>query len=109
MEETNKIYYSLKETCEITGLPSSTLHFWEKSFPNLSPRKDGHNNRYYTSTDIELIKRIKYIRDELQITRIEAIKKELSNNSKDSDAKQRATEILLRVRKELSDIRSNIR
>ena len=109
MEETDKIYYSLKETCEITGLKSSTLRFWEKNFTGLSPRKDGHNNRYYTREDIELIKRIKYIRDELKITRIEAINKELNNNSKDSDAKQRATDILLRIRNELVEIRSKIR
>ena len=71
-----KIYYSLKETEQETGVPASTLRFWEKQFDELNPRKDGHGNRYYTRENIEVIKRIRYIRDELKITRIEAIRKD---------------------------------
>ena len=98
MEDTEKIYYSLRETELETGVPASTLRFWEKQFAELAPRKDGHGNRYYTREDQELIKRIKYIRDELKITRIEAIRKELKGNNKKSDERQAALDILLRVR-----------
>ena len=103
-----KIYYSLRETELETGVPASTLRFWEKQFDELSPRKDGHGNRYYTREDQEVIKRIKYIRDELKITRIEAIRKELKHNSKRSDERQAALEILLRVKEELCEIRKMI-
>ena len=75
MADTEKIYYSLRETELETGVPASTLRYWEKQFDALSPRKDGHGNRYYTRADQEVIKRIKYIRDDLKITRIEAILK----------------------------------
>ena len=75
-----KIYYSLRETEQETGVPDSTLRNWEKQFAELNPRKDGHGNRYYTREDQELIKRIKYIRDELHITRLEAIRRELKEN-----------------------------
>lgn len=105
----SKLYYSLRETELETGVPASTLRYWEKQFPNLSPRKDGHGNRYYTREDQELIKRIKYIRDELKITRIEAIRKELTSNSKHSDERQSALEILQRVREELCEIRKMIK
>lgn len=104
-----KIYYSLRETEEETGVPASTLRYWEKQFNELSPRKDGHGNRYYTREDQELIKRIKYIRDELKITRIEAIRKELKTNTKRSDERQAAVEILLRVKDELCEIRKMIK
>lgn len=104
-----KIYYSLRETEEETGVPASTLRYWEKQFNELSPRKDGHGNRYYTREDLELIKRIKYIRDELKITRIEAIRKELKTNTKRSDERQAAVEILLRVKDELCEIRKMIK
>ncbi len=104
-----KIYYSLRETEEETGIPASTLRYWEKQFRDLSPRKDGHGNRYYTREDQELIKRIKYIRDELKITRIEAIRKELASNDKRSDERQSALEILLRVKDELCEIRKMIK
>lgn len=73
----SKIYYSIKEVSEMTNLPFSTLRYWEEQFEQLVPRKDGHNNRYYTKENIEFIKRVKYIRDELKITRIDAIRREL--------------------------------
>ena len=109
MAEVEKIYYSLRETELETGIPASTLRYWEKQFEELNPRKDGHGNRYYTRDEQELIKRIKYIRDELKITRIEAIRKELKGNSKRSDERQAALDILLRVKEELCEIRKMIK
>ena len=109
MTETEKLYYSLRETEKETGIPASTLRYWEKEFDELQPRKDGHGNRYYTRDDQEIIKRIKYIRDELKITRIEAIRKELRMNEKHSDERQSALEILLRVKDELCEIRKMIK
>ena len=103
-----KIYYSLSETVQETGIPASTLRYWEKQFEQLNPRKDGHGNRYYTRDDQELIKRIRYIRDELHITRIEAIRRELAHNTKHSDERQSALDILLRVKEELCEIRKLI-
>ena len=104
-----KIYYSLRETEQETGVPDSTLRYWEKQFAELNPRKDGHGNRYYTREDQELIKRIKYIRDELHITRLEAIRRELKENGKHSDERKAALDILLRVREELCEIRKMIK
>ena len=46
MNTTEKIYFSLRETEKETGVPASTLRYWEKEFEALSPRKDGHGNRY---------------------------------------------------------------
>ena len=109
MLPSDKQYYSLRETELETGVPASTLRYWEKQFDELSPRKDGHGNRYYTREDQELIKRIKYIRDELHITRLEAIRRELRNNAKHSDERQAALDILLRVKEELCEIRKMIK
>jgi DNA-binding transcriptional MerR regulator len=109
MTEPEKLYYSLRETENETGVPASTLRYWEKMFNELNPRKDKHGNRYYTREDQALVKRIKYIRDELHITRIEAIRRELSRNDKHSDERQTALEILLRVKDELCEIRKMIK
>ena len=103
-----KIYYSIQEVKEMTNLPTSTLRYWEAQFKQLSPRKDKHGNRYYNQQDIELIKQIKYIRDELKITRIEAIQTELKSGSKKADIRQRATDILERVKEELIEIKNLI-
>ena len=98
----------MTEVQEMTGLPASTLRYWEKHFDQLDPRKDGHGNRYYTLSDIDLIKQIKYLRDEMHITRIEAIRHELKQGKRQADFRQRATEILQRVRIELVEIRSKL-
>ena len=108
MSETKR-YFSLRETETETGIPASTLRYWEKQFEELNPRKDGHGNRYYTREEQELIKRIKYIRDELKITRIDAIRRELRHNTKHSDERQAALDILLRVKDELCEIRKMIK
>ena len=99
----------MRETVAETGVTDSTLRYWEKEFAELSPRKDGHGNRYYTLEDQELIKRIKYIRDELHITRLEAIRRELQSNNKHSDERQAALDILLRVKEELCEIRKMLK
>lgn len=106
--QSEKIYYSMTEAQEMTGLPASTLRYWEKHFDQLNPRKDGHGNRYYTLAEIDLIKQIRYLRDEMHITRIEALRQELKQGKRQADFRQRAADILLRIRAELVEIRSKI-
>lgn len=103
-----KVYYSISEVRRITGLPASTLRYWEEQFTQLKPHKNEKGTRFYTEKDIELIKQIKYLRDELHITRIEAIRTELMQDSKKIEVRQRAAEILLKVREQLVEIRSMI-
>lgn len=98
----------MAEVQQMLELPASTLRYWEKQFSQLSPRKDEHGNRYYTENEIELIKQIKYLRDELHIVRIAAIKNELNNNKKQIDVRQKAAEILQQVRSELVEIRAKL-
>lgn len=106
--EVKKVYYSMQEVMELTSLPASTLRYWEKQFKQLAPRKDKHLNRYYTEEDIEFIKQVKFIRDDLKITRIEAIQNKLKESSSKISHKQKTKEILQIIRNELVEIRSMI-
>lgn len=106
--EPYKAFYSMQEVQEMTSLPASTLRFWEKEFEQLSPRKDKHGNRYYTLENIQLIKQIKYIRDELKITRLDAIRNELKQSVRPVDQRTRVAELLGKVRDELLRIRAEI-
>ena len=99
-----RIYFSMRETIDATGVEASTLRYWEKQFAQLSPRKDRHGNRYYTADDIALIKRIKFIRDEMKITRIEAIRNELQAGERQTDVRSEAVERLTRIRNKLADL-----
>jgi DNA-binding transcriptional MerR regulator len=103
-----KIYSSITEVSQLTQLPVSTLRYWEEQFTQLKPRKNAAGRRFYTERDIELIKRIKYVRDELKITRIAAIKKELLRDTKKIGPRQKTTEILLDVRAKLEELRKLI-
>ena len=105
-QDEHKVYFSINEVSEQIGVPASTLRYWEKQFDGIRPRKDGHGNRYYRQSDIDLIKQIKYLRDEMHITRIEAIRNELSNPRRRADQRQHAYEILTRVKAELEAIRA---
>ncbi|MBP5476994.1 MAG: MerR family transcriptional regulator [Paludibacteraceae bacterium] len=105
-QDEHKVYFSINEVSEQIGVPASTLRYWEKQFDGIRPRKDGHGNRYYRQSDIDLIKQIKYLRDEMHITRIEAIRNELSNPRRRTDQRQHAYEILTRVKAELEAIRA---
>lgn len=106
--EVGKVYYSMREVTQQTGLPASTLRFWEKNFPQINPRKDGHGNRYYSAEEVDVIKRIQYMRDQLQITRLVAIRTELEKGTRRTDMREHVAAILTRIRKELYDIRAQI-
>ncbi len=60
-----KLYYKIGEVCEITGLTAHVLRYWEKEFPQLSPKKTASGHRLYREKDIEttlLIKELLYER-----------------------------------------------
>ena len=61
--EPHKEFFTIREVEKETGLPLSTLRYWEEQFDQLNPRKDGHGDRFYTEQDIAFIKQVKFIRD----------------------------------------------
>ena len=63
-----KLYYSISEVSEMTGLEAYVLRYWEKEFPSLKPKKNRGGNRIYTSRDIELINRIQHLRRTEKLT-----------------------------------------
>jgi len=54
-----KLYYSISEVAEITGLKPYVLRYWETEFSELRPAKNRAGNRIYKEKDIELISIIK--------------------------------------------------
>ena len=57
--ERKRLYYSISEVAEMTGLKPHILRFWECEFSNLRPRKNRAGNRAYTERDIKIVKLIK--------------------------------------------------
>ncbi len=58
-----RLYYSIAEVSQITGIKPYVLRFWETEFPELRPAKNSAGNRIYRKSDIRtvfMIKRLLY-------------------------------------------------
>ncbi len=105
-----KLYYSISEVGEITGLKQYVLRFWETEFPDLKPSKNRAGNRIYKKSDIKLIFLIKKLLYEDKYT-IEGARQKLSmlypmksarlNTEAMNDTKK---ELLKELKKEMQDI-----
>lgn len=51
----NKIYYSISEASEYTGVEAHVLRYWETKFSKLNPKRVSGNQRKYTRNDLELL------------------------------------------------------
>ena len=66
--ENDKLYYSIGEVKDITGVESHVLRYWETEFPTFRPRKSRTGQRTYTKKDIETIFEIKRLLYEEKFT-----------------------------------------
>ena len=76
-----KMYYSISEVCELTGLEQHVLRYWEAEIPQLRPKKNSAGNRAYREKDIELIRRIKYLLYDEKLS-IQGVKQRLTEERK---------------------------
>lgn len=56
-----KLYYSISEVSDATGVKAHVLRYWESQFPMLRPRKSRGGMRMYRAKDAAIIQRIKYL------------------------------------------------
>ena len=63
-----KVYYSIGEVCDLTGLKPHVLRYWETQFDVLNPTKNRAGNRVYRSKEIEIIVLVKHLLYEKKYT-----------------------------------------
>ena len=63
-----KLYYSIGQVSELTGLKQYVLRYWETEFQHLKPNKNSAGNRVYTPEDVENIKEVKRLLHEEKFT-----------------------------------------
>ena len=92
-DKSDKAYKTIGEVVKILNLknrsgektPTHTIRFWEKEFKQVKPKKFSGNRRYYDKTNIDLLKRIKFLLKEQGMT-INGVKKLLNTgHSNDLD------------------------
>jgi DNA-binding transcriptional MerR regulator len=54
-----KRYFAIREASALCGVKPHVLRYWEKEFPQLTPKKRAGNRRYYQTEDIVLVRRIR--------------------------------------------------
>jgi len=88
-----KVYYSIGEVCDLTGLKPHVLRYWETQFEVLNPIKNRAGNRVYRSKDIELVLLVKHLLYEQKYT-IEGANKRLSEMRKSGELEEERQDVL---------------
>ncbi len=97
----SKQFYKIKDVAEFTGVPPTTLRYWESQFPEfVSPIRNAGKIRYYTPQTIETLRLIKYLLH-VRGMKIEAAKEELRHNLKNVSRRMKILTKLTEARDEL--------
>ena len=101
-----KLYYSVGEVAEMLGVSESLLRFWEKEFPQITPKKAGRGIRQYRQEDIETLKLIYHLVKERGMT-LQGARQRLEDNPKSSatESNFELVERLKAIREELVSMR----
>jgi len=104
-----KVYYSIGEVCDLTGLKPHVLRYWETQFEVLNPTKNRAGNRVYRSKDIELVLLVKHLLYEQKYT-IEGANKRLNDMRKSGELEEERQEVLgpeflARMKADLEELR----
>lgn len=99
-EDFTKSFYKMKEVSEMTGIPQTTIRYWESEFPELKPRRSAHNQRYYTPVDIETLEIIRFLLHTKGM-KIDSAREYLKHNKKNVSKKIKVIEKLEEVKGEL--------
>lgn len=90
-----KLYYSIGEVSEETGLDAHVLRYWQTEFEELAPRKNRAGRRVYTEEDIAVVRRIQHLLRVEKYT-IEGARQALELEAKEGVAEQKSDLLELR-------------
>ena len=85
IKQIKKLYYSIGDVSQMTGLKQYVLRYWETEFSILSPEKNKAGNRRYRKEDIKVIRHIKELLYDKKFT-IRGAKQYLEDYYKNQDA-----------------------
>ncbi|MDA0709914.1 MAG: MerR family transcriptional regulator [bacterium] len=112
-ESLKKLYYSIREVSDMSGVESHVLRFWEKEFSLLRPRRGRSGNRTYKERDIKIILAIKDLLYNQKYTTQGAVEKlkqsrEMWENQSLDDALESSKSDLVALREMLLELRDLI-
>jgi DNA-binding transcriptional MerR regulator len=90
----DRMFYRIKEVCNITGLKPHVLRYWEQEFKDIKPLKSNTGQRLYKKKDLTAIFTIKKLLYERRFT-IDGAKQYMSARKNVLDEiKEELTEIV---------------
>ena len=98
-----KSYYKINDVTEFTGETPSTLRYWENKFPELKPLRGGNGRRYYSASDIDVIRKIQFL-IRTKGMHITAAKEQLHKNNKNISTRSSALQELYNVKEGLENL-----
>jgi len=112
MDQIKKLYYSIGEISEITGLKQYVLRYWETEFSQLRPSKNSAGNRTYKQKDLDFINEIKSLLYDQKFT-IKGALKYLKNknnlDNKSSGSLELSKDSLSDLTRSIEELRESIR
>ena len=112
-----KMYYSISEVADMTGVKAHVLRYWETEFPSLRPKKNRAGNRNYRPKDIKAILVIRDLLYKEKFT-ISGARKKLQEHYGNPDplinqlqipfADPHARSILISIKTDLEQLRKTI-
>jgi DNA-binding transcriptional MerR regulator len=104
-----KVYYSIGEVCDLSGLKPHVLRYWETQFDVLNPTKNRAGNRVYRSRDVEVVLLVKHLLYEEKYT-IEGANQKLVDMRREGDLKDESAEVvapdfLAGIKEDLEELR----
>jgi DNA-binding transcriptional MerR regulator len=112
-----KMYYTIGEVSDLTGVKPHVLRYWETEFPSLRPKKNRAGNRSYRPRDIKAVLAIRDLLYKEKFT-INGARKKLQENFGNPDpiikqmqipfSDPQARHVLLTVKRELEELRDLI-
>ena len=104
-----RLYYSIAEVADMFNVNPSLLRFWEKEFPQITPKTNGRGVRQYTKEDVDTIALIYHLVKEKGMT-LPGARQKLKDNKEATvrnyeiiDRLKSIKEELLAIKKELDD------
>ena len=102
-EGIQKLYYSIGEVSEMTGLDQHVLRYWEGEFEELRPKKNRGGRRVYTREDLDVVNRIQRLLRDDKYT-IEGARQVLTREALERDRGRGPDMRLLELRDFLEDV-----
>lgn len=104
-----KVYYSIGDVCDLSGLKPHVLRYWETQFSVLNPTKNRAGNRVYRQRDVEIVLLIKHLLYEEKYT-IEGANQKLVAMRSEGDLEEErhdvvAPDFLSGIKAELEELR----